>query len=278
MVNLALRDRVRPHLKHTTRNMADDDAILDKIRQMHATLDEATLYELLEIPTDADTKAINSAFRKKAKEWHVDRYSKYELGDEKEKLQAIFSKLNEAQRTLTNPQSRSAYDDVLNNGEDEGTDVVSILEAENLFLRGKNTLSRGGYKGAHEMFRDAYELSPDDIDIKCHFIYTEYLLIGKDDSGAPLDMARAQELFKELDDINEEVKKRESDWLHVFLGVILLGIGRTKRAKTHFSEALMLNPRNQEAQRHKRLLEMREEKSESKGFFAQLLEKLGVSS
>jgi curved DNA-binding protein CbpA len=258
--------------------MADDAAVIDKIRQMHATLDEATFYELLEVSTDADTKAINSAFRKKAKEWHVDRYSKYDLGEEKEKLQAIFSKLNEAQRTLTNDASRREYDDVLENGEDDGTDVVAILEAEQLFLRGKNILSRGSYKGAHEMFRDAAELNPDDIDINCHFLYTEYLLIGKDDSGAPLDRARAEEIYKELDDVNEEVKNRESDWLLVFLGVIELGLGKTNRARANFSEALMLNPRNQEAQRHKRLIEMRKDKSDEKGFFGKLLEKLGVSS
>lgn len=261
------------------KNMADDSAeVFEQIRQMHATLDEATYYELLEVSTDADTNAINSAFRKMAKKWHVDRYSKYDLGDEKEKLQAIFSKLNEAQRTLVNAEQRAEYDDVLENGEDDGTDVVALLEADNLYLRGKKTLSRGGYKGAYEMFREANELNPDDIDIRCHLIYAEYLLIAKDDTGTPLDRSRAEEILKELDDVNEEIKKRESDWLHVFVGVVQLGLGRNNRAKSHFSEALMYNPKNKEAQRHKRLLEMRKERGEAKGFFGKLLEKLGVSS
>ena len=68
------------------------------------TMSKADYYETLGVTRDADEKALKSAFRKKAMQYHPDRNP----GDEE--AERRFKEIGEAYEALKNPQKRAAYD------------------------------------------------------------------------------------------------------------------------------------------------------------------------
>lgn len=246
--------------------MADAEKVLAKINEMHQRIQDETYYEIFELDGEADAARVSAAYRQLAKIWHVDRFSNYDLGPERAKVQEIFSFINNAHRTLTDEDLRFEYDMEVG----DGPNVAELLNAENAFMRGKNLLSSGRFKGAHKLFEQAVEWNPDEAEYRAYYLYTEYMQIEKDEDGVCVGRARAKEIFQELDDINTELP--EKDWLLQFMGTVALGLNNQRQAKSLFSEALFANSRNHDVKRQLRLLEMREGNKEE-SFFDRILSK-----
>jgi curved DNA-binding protein CbpA len=246
----------------------DAQKIRDEIQRMYDQLTELTFYELLGVEKDVESDAITASFRQLAKKWHVDRFSQIELNDdERSKVQAIFSAINEAHRTLTNVAKREDYDFE----ESDGPNVADILTAENFFLRGKNMFKTGGNRGAHELFKAAHEANPEEGEYKAYYLYTEYLQISKDENGRVANKTRSTAILKELEEIQTHVK--EKDWMMSFMGTIHLGLSNERQALSFFREATYLNPNNHDAKRQLRLLESRKTTTKSGGFLARFFGK-----
>jgi curved DNA-binding protein CbpA len=260
-------------LENPEESMARDiGEVKAEIDEMFERLDNSTNYELLGVDKDATSDTITAQFRALAKKWHVDRFSMYDLGEDKAKLQKIFSSINNAHRTLTNEESRRAYDDELNNVGDEesGVDVVALLNAESMFVRAKNMVNQGSYKGAFDILSEANKLDPENIEIEAYTLYTEYMLMPKDDGGKPLKtkLERAQNILKRFDEMLE--KKNDADWVLTFAGTVNLGLGKERTAKSMFMEALMSNPQNTEAKRQLRLIDLRKGKGNDEGLLSKI--------
>ncbi len=246
---------------------------LQDIEEMHQKIQEISYYEVLGLRQDSfDASQVSSRYRALAKTWHVDRLAKLNLSPEqKNKAQEIFSFITQAQRTLSNDQQREDYNLELEGG-GESLDVAALIEADSLFLRGKNTLAQGGYKGALDMFKEAYDLNPDNTSILVYMRYAEYMLLPKNKNGLPINTIRAEELYKEMDEMHAQFE--DADWFKVILGVLAEGAKHDRKAIYLYREALLINPSNREAQRQKRLFEMRKDKEQNqslmdkiKGFF-----------
>ena len=252
----------------------DTDALREKIDGMHRKIEEISHYDLLDIDPELDHSEIERqaaiAFRNLAKEWHVDRYDTDALGGDeyRQKLQEIFSAINTARQVLTDQEKRTEYDMELSG---ENTDIGAILTAENAFRKGQNMLATDAYEGAYKQFEIAHENNPDDLEYKAHFLYAKYMMAPKDEKGVARNRSEVQEIYDELDSILEQ--KPDQDWLLVFLGEVALGLKRFREAQNLFNEALQFNPRNVNAKRQKRLLEMRKKREQNKGFFAKLMDK-----
>src|SRR5690554_6494565 len=246
------------------------DADRKRIEAMHARIQEDTYYELLGLnPDTLDDATVLKQFRIKAREWHADRWGAVDLDENsKRKIQEIFAALNTAQQTLSDPDKRAEYDF---SQQTNNQNIVNIIDAEGAFRRGKTMLQTGSYNGAHEQFRRAVELHPDEDEYAAHFLYTEYLQIPKNEAGVPQKRQRAVEIQEKLDALS--IKSPENDSLLTFLGVVCLGLGQQTKAKNLFASALQNDPRNVEAQRQQRLIAMREERDSKKGFFDKLMDK-----
>lgn len=241
-----------------------------KIEKMHARVQTATYYELLEVhPDTADEQTVLKQFRLKARNWHADRWGAVDLdADMQRKIQEIFAALNTAQQTLSDPEKRAEYDFKQQAGDQN---IGNIIDAEGAFRRGKTMLQTGSYNGAHEQFRRAAKLHPEEDEYEAHFLYTEYLQIPKNSDGKPQNRARATEISKRLDEISVEYP--ENDSVLTFLGVVYLGLGKQAKANNLFTAALQHNQRNVEARRQQRLISMRKERESKKGFFDKFLDK-----
>ncbi len=253
--------------------MAQDlEGLRLEIQQMHETIKNSTHYQLLGVSRDLDDaglkQAVTISFRNLAKKWHVDRFHSLEIGEERQQILDIFQAVNSANQILSDPQRRLTYDNELSG---DNTDISAIINAESSFRRGQAMLEQGSFRGAHVQFESAHNLNPNDIEYRAHYLYTEYLLIAKNDDGKALERSRATEIYKALDDINKSLN--DKDWILVFLATVALGIGRDSEAESLFRNALLVNSRNHQAQRQLRIIEMRKTRVK-KGFLSGLMDKL----
>lgn len=81
-----------------------------RILELFYALPDSNHYEVLGVPRDAEKKAIKSAYYKLAAEFHPDKYFRKQVGTFKQKLEAIFKRVTEAEQTLTRKEPRAEYD------------------------------------------------------------------------------------------------------------------------------------------------------------------------
>ncbi len=258
--------------------MAQDiEEVRAAITAMFERIQQGNHYDILGVPHDVSPAQLTPSYRNLTKKWHVDRFSRYELGEDRAKVQKIFESINNAYRVLADAEARKAYDQELS-GEapDDEAAVIALLNADSLFLRGKSFLSQGSHKGAFDLLSEAHQLNPEDEDISAYLMYAEYLLIPKSDEGKPLKVTRAQAIYDELHAMSDR-RKNEVDWLMVFVAVVGMGVGKERQSRALLREVTMLNPSNRDAQRQLRLLEMRlERQNKSGGFMDKLRGLLGA--
>jgi curved DNA-binding protein CbpA len=258
-----------PFLPHAGPEMSEFDVeeVRRDIRTMQERIKSEDYYAILGVQNDAGKPAIQQSFRNLAKQWHVDRFPKEGLGALRNEIKEIFAFLNTAHATLTDGDKRVEYD--LDLG--DGTDIHLLLEAENVFRRGKGLLKGGHYSAAAECFVKAANLHEGESEYEAHKLYGEYLLLDKTEDGVVEDRKRGNEIFRELDGLADTMG--EKDWHMVFLGAVALGINKKAEAHSLFREALLIDSTNVDARRYLRLIAMRRDKedgllSKIKAFFS----------
>lgn len=87
-----------------------------EIETLHELLPELDYYKLLLIEPTANQQDIDRAFREQTKALHPDRFFGLEEAEVKTKAQEIFRRINEAWRTLKDPNMRKVYDRDLRKG------------------------------------------------------------------------------------------------------------------------------------------------------------------
>lgn len=235
----------------------DPDAVhaaLDLKKRLTAMFDK-THYEVLGIPRTASQETIRNAYFELAKTYHLDRFSNVPLGEYRQVADEVFRKISEASRVLSDDKERSNYDVYLDRkAKGLPTDVNVILEADNLFQRGKMMVDRGQGANAYNDLARAFELADQDLDYKTYYAYAKYLAMGSSS-------------FEETRDALHEVIKKEPKHgkAHDFLGRIYRAEGNLKGAASHLQKAIELSPRNADAQRELRVVQMRLNKQTDDG-------------
>lgn len=87
-----------------------------EIEAIHELLPDLNYYQLLGLKLGCDQAEIDPAYRGEARRLHPDRYATVGGPEVKARVNAIYRAVNEAYRTLRDPDARAAYDDELANG------------------------------------------------------------------------------------------------------------------------------------------------------------------
>jgi len=246
----------------------DPDAVhaaLDLKKRLNSMFDK-NHYEVLGIPRTASKDTIRSAYFELAKSYHLDRFSNVALGEYRQVAEEVFRKISEASRVLSDDDERSNYDVFLDRKE-KGlpTDVNVILEADNLFQRGKMMVDRGQGANAYKDLARAAELVRADPTYQVYHAYAKYLALGSS-------------CFQEVRDSLQEVLKKDArhGTAHDFLGRIYRAEGNLKAAASHLQKAIDISPKNADAKRELRVVQMRLNKQTDDGkggFFKALLKR-----
>ena len=87
-----------------------------RVRGMFGLLEEVDHYQLLGIEVGASRAQIRDAYFELSLEFHPDRFFLLRSGDLKEKIYAIYRRVAEAHRVLSDPRLRAAYDQARQSG------------------------------------------------------------------------------------------------------------------------------------------------------------------
>ena len=80
------------------------------IEHLHQSLQQTSLYNLLGIPSDANSKQIRDAYYDLSRSWHPDRFFRRDVGDYGPRIELIFTAFTRAYRTLSDDSRRAVYD------------------------------------------------------------------------------------------------------------------------------------------------------------------------
>jgi len=87
-----------------------------ELETLHELLPDLSYYQLLGLELGVEQSSIEQAFRAEARRLHPDRSAMLGGPEIKSKANAIYRSLNEAYRTLRDPDARAAYDEELASG------------------------------------------------------------------------------------------------------------------------------------------------------------------
>jgi curved DNA-binding protein CbpA len=209
-----------------------DSAFGEKVNEFYDRLDSINYYDILGIPKSAMLNDVKEAYYKRTKEFHPDRHFYLPSETLKKKLNALFSYLTKAYKTLSDQEMRKEYDQSLTVGAQTGENRDAEI-ARDRFIEGKGALRKRSYSEAAELFRQAVHF--DNTVAVYHFCLG--LALGKESRLQEAEESITTAL--KLDPFNADFVAE--------LGHIYLELYLNTRAKETFEKALELDPSNERA-------------------------------
>jgi DnaJ-class molecular chaperone len=144
------------------------------IEDTYSDLDLYSYYQLLELDERADAEAIRSAFYQQAARLHPDRFATLRDDVVRQKLTAIYARIAEAYKVLSDPRKRPLYDAGIRKGQlryldmerekrgpQNPEDAVERPDAKKFVRLALQAQRAGDLKGAHMNFKFALAYESD---------------------------------------------------------------------------------------------------------------------
>ena len=222
----------------------------DEIRERAAKIDSETYFAMLGVALDSPPEVVQSAYFGLAKRWHPDRLPE-QLADVREAAGKVFSRMSEAFQTLSDPERRAQYMNLIKGGgatPEEQAKVAAVIEAHMEFQRAEVCLKRGDLAGAKKYAERARAKDPDQADYKALVVWVAAI------SG----QATPDELARDIEQLDLLLAGEPNHQRALqYRGSLLKRVGNDARAVKDFRKLLELDPRNVDAEREIRVYEMR---------------------
>ncbi len=251
-----------PRREASSQQIVGGDELRARLTVLADRVRNQNYFEILGVDESASVDQLRAAFESRAPNFHPDRYR--QSGEAVAHLaREVFSQLNMAYQTLTDPRRRSAYE--LDQRKDERDaerrrKSQHALDAEVQFQEGQRLLAQRAYERALEVFGRALQLYPDAGEYHAHYGWTLHLC-------HPDQPDIASEAIEHVRRGIKLAGQRETSYL--FLGRLCKATGRVELAEKMFARAVQLDPGCVEALRELRLINLRRDKS--KGLIGRLL-------
>jgi curved DNA-binding protein CbpA len=226
---------------------AEEVAIREDIIEKHASLREATLYDLLGITITANDQEVKKAYYAMAKKYHPDRHHSPYLRDVHGLLEELFGKITDAYQMLSSPLERNRYDAkiraegpaavVAAGGtptSEEANEAARRRAAEERYKEGKRHFDEMHFFDAIQCLREAVRLFP-----KKNY----HKLLGQALMKNPKWLREAEEQFRlalKMDQFDAES--------YMGLGDIYESEGMKSRAQKMYEQAATYDPENEALQ------------------------------
>jgi len=131
-------------------------------------LDWINAYEVLGVPENSQDVDLRQAVHERARLFHPDNAFRATLGDASEALEALFAKVQEADKAFTSTATREEYDRTLNRGTmsapvsfGQTNPEVQRQVAKANYQRARTLVEMEDFYPAYEMLRQAVEFDPE---------------------------------------------------------------------------------------------------------------------
>lgn len=201
-----------------------------EIRELHRSLAELDHYALLGLDREAGAAEIKRAYLKRARRLHPDTLVRAGLAELRSEAEAVFARVAEANRVLSDPASREAYDRELDGGPTEA-EAERLVQAETLYRKAEILMRAGNFRGAGELLEAAVALWPADA------AYRSAL-------GWSLHKERPPRSAEARPHLEEAIRLAPDEPLHHFrLGMVLRALGEEDASGEALARARALEPR-----------------------------------
>jgi curved DNA-binding protein CbpA len=229
------------------------EVVRANIQEMAQKLDKSTHFEILGVGQNATADEVGTAFVRAARQFHPDRLTSAGLADLQPLAEKILARINEAAMVLGNSTRRAEYVASLAPGAQAQQNLPSLLEAENMFLKGEVFLKKGDYSKAIDSFALAVQGNPSEPQ------YQAYLAWSRFDDPRARKEAIVRETLKTLEGVLKERPKFARGFYWV--GQLWKFLNESGKAEEAFREAVQIDSSFIEASRELRLIEMRKGKA-----------------
>jgi CheY-like chemotaxis protein/curved DNA-binding protein CbpA len=218
----------------------DEREVREKLTTRLATLRKQDFFELLGVERDADTDAIEQAYRRKAHEFDPGRLPSDVAGDIRQLVSQISDLIGYAHHTLADDTDRRRYLEDLEAGlkPKMGEEMGSLLAAEGKYQKGEELMRLGSYVAAHQLFKEAVALYAQEGDFHAYLGWSRFRM-EPDSMEATLE---AIESLAKAISLNPRSEKG-----YLFTGYIYKATGRPELAERQFEKAIQANPSCEEA-------------------------------
>ena len=229
------------------------DVVRANIQEMAQKLDKSTHFEILGVGQNASADEVGTAFVRAARQFHPDRLTSAGLADLQPLAERILSRINEAAMVLGNAGRRAEYVASLAPGAQAQQNLPSLLEAENMFLKGEVYLKKGDHGKAIESFSAAIQGNSSEPQYQAYLAWTRF-----DDPRARKEVI-VRDTLRILEGVLKERPKFSRGYYWV--GQLWKFLNETNKAEHAFREAVQIDNSFIEASRELRLIEMRKSKA-----------------
>jgi len=225
----------------------EEIAIREDIIEKHASLREATIYDLLGITITANDAEVKKAYYAMAKKYHPDRHHSPYLRGVHGLLEELFGKITDAYQILSSPLERNRYDAKIRAEgpaavvavggtptTEEANEGARRRAAEEHYKEGKRHFDEMHFFDAIQCLREAVRLAPKK---NYHKLLAQALMKN------PLWLREAEEQFRlalKMDRFDAES--------YVGLGDIYESEGMSTRALKMYEQAATYDPENEAVQ------------------------------
>ncbi|MEW5848901.1 MAG: DnaJ domain-containing protein [Myxococcota bacterium] len=237
-------------------------AFKEEIEKVHATLSKTDHFALLGIKREAAESDVKTAYFALAKKYHPDRLAGAapdEVDVLKPKLEAIFSAVGDAYRTLQDKKLRESYLEDLKKRELSTAEGAApkarprrAEEAKMHAQKGKIFMGKKEFADAEAEYAKAKDLDPDLAEYR-----TEYAWALSLNPRRPEGERRAKAVA-ELKSLTANVKYADAFYK---LGLLQRANGDVVRAEESIRQAYKIDSKHADAAREVRVYDMRAEKA-----------------
>jgi curved DNA-binding protein CbpA len=237
----------------------DPETMRKQIQVKAAAVESESLFAVLGLQPTAGREEVKNAYFDAAKRYHPDRLVSLGLEALRPDVEKIFRRVSEAYGTLYDDDRRAEYVATLGSSTAKDAEAhakaMKMLDAEMAFKRGEILLRKNDYLGAIRELEQAVAGNPQEGE---HLAFLTWARV----CAQQTTFADAKPLFLEATRLSPQCARA-----FYYLGLCLKEDKEIDRAYNMFRKAHDLDPRMLDAEREMRLINMRKEKVEKKGFF-----------
>lgn len=235
----------------------DGDPFVAELAGLETKIEQgAHAFDLFGLELGATKRDIRRAWGDLSRKFHPDALRSQGREDLKDRVEAAFAALSEAQQVLSDAGQRAKLKESIEKGEHEttkdGKDATAqahaVFQSELLAKEADKLLRGNRFDRALDRYREAAKYNADEPDIQAAIAWCEYQLSDK----SPDASLRAHARLKEIIEAAPALARAQ-----YFLGFVLIDQGNPAAAIDAFGKAAQLDPRLIDAQRQQRALKVK---------------------